>query len=523
MTLMLNLCLKMRIIKNSILNTINFDLLCFTYILIMNSFAHIRGLLNYYYCYPDVSLMYYYYKLFKDNLFPTDFFANYMFYSSNWLRISEGYLYLGKFVDFIYLIKVISFIFSITFFLFLYLLIKNIYNKKYSLFFLIFSFPLLLSMDSFYGAQPRFFGFLFSLIAFYGSLKGECKIILLCIIGALIFYPQIIPSLLVLYAIHVLFNWSDLKRKRKIVYIVIFISAFIGIFSLKSEENIYLFNNYGIYKKVSIESLTSIKLLLYNYIFNIDEHAVLYKVFIFIYLFFLIFIVCIFPRVFYNSFKKNFFFLFSHILSFIILFFMFEGAICSRQLIFSLPLVIIFMTSEITYNLYKNKLFNHTLIRIILFLIMVSSCFIIKFNNSFDYMNQKELFDYFSRLNNDIIIAGHPYTISMFPIFTQKQAVIVEPATAYMLSLDLLSKYQEIEDDLAKALTTSSPKRVANFEKKYCISHWVIDEELIMKGNSPEQPGVFINKIPIPSEIPYLIKSAKLNGIKIGRFLILEK
>ncbi len=435
--------------------------------------------------YNDAGELYSVQSIFDNTLFKNDpvltVIKNHMNVVSKIREFAHNAIYylLMHFFSFPLAIKIVSIIFAILCTLLVYKIGACLYSKDYayllsSLFLFYF-----LSMDTFYSGQDRCFG-IFTFLVFLLFLVKEKFYFLPFFLPLVIFIYQ--PLLYVFTTVCLLIPFLYRKNIKLSWYILFLaISILIGLLFIFNDKllntiitNIPLLRSYKYYCGNNIVNpLNPWHFLLY-FVLNLNEHSRLYVYFTYFFIAVSLIIVILkrkkafsLPKAIWLIFLGSFF-------SFLIIY-PANPILASRQLVFSLPLFLVFFVStNISGIIIKSKIKSAILLS---FLISVFVLLHPIFGEVHDYKEYKPVYGYIESLPKDVFIAGYPGSLVMDKIpFFSKRTVFFSDYMDDLLYLTYGAEgFRERRQNLISALYADSIEEVKFFITKYKIDYLIIE------------------------------------------------
>ena len=491
---------------------------------LFNLYVHRRELLNFYVVYPDVS--YFLYGLFDSSI--SD--------NSNFMQIRAGTFLtfpsltlahmlwiinnLSKLIPLPLIATSLSIIYSLVSTIIVFKIGSKISSRGQAFILTILFLAYTSTMDTFFGGQCRGVGLIITCLVYYFLLKDRWKIseIVLCLSLTVIYYSAILP-MIGLAVILSFFNRIDRKAKIKLVFLI---SALLLISSLYIFYNnilgnlMYWKSNLNIEGDAGKDLLGSIKNFLLNFIFNINEHSIIYKYYAFTLLALNILILAV-KRKKYALEPNEIKFIFAAFLSFLMLM-PINAGIASRQLIFSIPLILLvsFWRQLTGSPSGKRMLASAAIIFLAIFFIFNKHAHDLE-----DLTKYKKAYEYVSLLPQGSLIAGHPESIKFVPFFSKKSIFYKRDwlsKAGFLYSQETKHALDLRREDLVRALYSSDYSAVGVFLEQYDISQFIIEDYYY----SPDYLSTGVEWYESPEKDLILNYALKENRRAGGNFLFLD-
>lgn len=333
-----------------------------------------------------------------------------------------------------------------------------------------------LSMNTFFGIHDRSFGaFLFCAFLFFLA-KKRFVFLPLTVLLSIIFFSQIFVSLTVICILVLYFYRTEINYKRFIPFLCLAILSFLVFvlfdgFLNAQIKNIAILRSYKFANIINPASLRNIFLF---FIFNFEEHSRLYGYFTKFFIGVSLMMVIFRGRRAFHLPLEIYLMILGSLISFLITY-PIHPVLASRQLVFSLPLFLIFF---ITTNLFdalkgkKLKCANLIMPTIFIFVIMYPF-----FNKIHDGKQDKPIFDFIERLPKDVVVAGFPdsQTLARIPLFSKRSIFLADKMVDIFYLAYGPEKTRRMRDDLIRALYADTIEGVRDFIRRYPIDYLLID------------------------------------------------
>jgi len=389
------------------------------------------------------------------------------------------YYLLLYFFSFPLAIKIVSLIFAVLSTILIYRIGVYLYSESHAyLLSGIFIFYFL-SMDTFYGGQDKCFG-IFTYCVFLLFIIKEKFNFLPLFLPLVIFIYQ--PLLFVFTTVCLLIPFLYRKNIRLKQYVLFLaINILISFFFIFNDSllnvimaDLPLLRSYKYYHNNNIVNpFNPLHILLY-FVLNFNEHSRLN-------IYFTNFFIAISLAIVFLKRTKAFYMpkaiwliLLGSFLSFFIIYH-FNPVLASRQLVFSLPLFLVFFVStNIPKIIIKSKIKSAALLLLLIFVFVLLHPI---FGELHDYKEYKPVYDYIESLPKDVFIAGYPGSRVMDKIpFFSKRTVFFSDYMDDLLYLAYGAEgFRERRQNLILALYADSIEKVKIFITRYKIDYLIIE------------------------------------------------
>lgn len=447
------------------------------------SYVHYREITNPYFIYRDIGKLYFIYALGDAHVLSNDLACQAVrdpiVYQSS-IPVAKPIIpltiFLTKMFSLARALTIESMIYQIIALFFVFAIGNALSGKRMAfslgILFLIYS----ATMDSFFGGAIRGAGFLLTCILYYCLVLKYNFLCVLLMPLAFLFYPPILPMITIASFLAVIYEL--IKNKKNIYMFLIFCITLLTLIMLNfyiNHEFMVQLNQCLRWKSVTSVSPIKSKILdfLLNFVLNVPEHQPMYTYFTYSLLLFNVLFLFRRPRkILFEQGEKIF--IAAAILAFIPLSFLHKG-VASRQLIFSLPLVLLVYFWKQIIVTFEKKL--HAM----LFILLIPALIFISFNKYAvklaDFTKEKKTFLFISKLPQDTLIAGHPAALDVVPFFTKKE-VFFNLGWCYLFSLP--KKYEDVilykKKEILKVIYATNSEDILNFIKANRITHFLITE-----------------------------------------------
>ncbi|MDD5609967.1 MAG: hypothetical protein PHH69_00290 [Candidatus Omnitrophica bacterium] len=341
-----------------------------------------------------------------------------------------------------------------------------------------------LSSDIFIGGQLRAFGASMLIVFLYFFVKE--KYIYLPLISLLTFfvYPPIVPMLMIQCFI-VLFFLDNKKPRimRSYVFILAVACLSIGLsayFGPAGEFIKVIFKSLPVFSQYKYTQGVNYPLNPYNplssiwyFIFNINEYTAQYKYFTVAFIILSLFFIAARRRRALLLPRQIWIMLLASGLSFLLLY-PFHPTFASRQFVFSIPLLLVFLNSTNLSNVNKIK------DKPFVFLLPLALVFILinpRYNATISVRKYSPVYDYIEKLPKGVMIAGDPGSVLLqsVPLFSKRTIFYADEMHDISLLAYSGQELVERKNELMKALYAGSKEALNSFIGKYKIDYFLIE------------------------------------------------
>lgn len=466
--------------------------------IVVNIYIHFPEITNKYSIYPDVGEHYYLYQLNDSTVFQNDLLSECRLsvYST-----ASGYQYLVKiftrYFPLLPFLKILPILLSIVSTIYIFKIGK--YLKDGAFGFLV-SYIFLLyvpTMDTFFGGLQRSFGLTICCIFLYFIIKNNVRASVFFVLISALFYPTLLPQVSLTCVFSSLFK-GGLPLKVKLYYIVLIFgltySIFFLFYSMLAKGAVSLggplsFQDYNFMLLNGLDKTYSFLVTntcFFNRFFNILEHSDGYRYFTFLLLPLSLFSFFIINKEEWKRLRMFFIFIAVSVFLFFLLEILFpwigfKFRYPSRQIIFSIPLLIIFTSSYAIYKIINKFKSSRVLRKSIYLLLFVLFIFLFK-SDCVNVVKQDALFDYVGSLPVNSMIAGEPNDLRFIPLFTKRKVLVISGGIDEVFHKRYFSDAIKRTQDLFRALYSDSMAEVKAFCEKYKITHFIINENCYTEG-----------------------------------------
>ena len=441
--------------------------------------------------YPDLGNLYFLPGLKDPSLFPQDPFLLQAKNSFLPLTTCCGFIdlyllfmHLFPQIPFILIIKIIAIILTLVSAILIYKLGTHLYSTQNGLILSALFTIYFLSMDSFYGGEGRGLGVVIFCLFLLLFCKKKFIYLPLLIPLALFCYPYLAITLTISVILIIPLYLKKLDLKKYLISLsfscLLFLLLLLQIKNSLSPQvldHVPAFGNYKYSQALATPiNPKNILHILFYFILNLNEHSLLYRYLTIGFLFLSAgFIIFRYKKAFSIP-DELYVILISSFLGFFILYpFNLFGA--GRQLVFTIPLVLIFFIAGNFFQVIKKKfsLVFGTLIPILFFI--GAHPFL---NNLSDYKKYTPIYNYLKKLPPAVNLAGMPQKsdlISTIPLYTKRSIFFSDNLYPMwlLLSQDPLL-LQEKRFELLKVLYTNSFPQIKSFITRYQLNYFIIEE-----------------------------------------------
>jgi len=428
------------------------------------------------------------YNIYDSTLFKNDLFIKNIRNQLNVITkiklfINDGkYLILMHFFPFPLAIKIVSIILC-TFSVFLiYRIGVYLYSKDCAIVLSGLFLFYFLSMDTFYGGQDRGFGALIFCI-FLLLLVKEKLLFLPFLLPLVAFFYQPFLFVLTMICLLVLFFYKkNIKFKWYILFLVI--NILVNIFLIFNDKllNIMMVNVSTLvsykyhYKNNVVNPCNPLHILLY-FVFNLNEHSRLHVYFTLFFIALSLVIVVLRRMKVFRLPKAIWLILLGSVFSFFATY-PINPVLASRQLVFSVPLFLVFFVSTNIFQIINRHKVNSAIL-----LLPLISIFVVlhpMFNKIVDFKKYKPVYDYIERLPKDTLIAGNPssWIVDKIPFFSKRAIFFADDIDSHLYISYGVEGFWERRKNLMLALYVDSLEEVKAFATMYNIDYFVIETYL---------------------------------------------
>jgi len=340
-----------------------------------------------------------------------------------------------------------------------------------------------LSTDIFVGGQLRAFGALLFCAFLYFLTKARYAILPLFCVCAFIIYPPLALTLVYSCILLAVYLKKKLLALRKYLYIlgmslalILFMYNF-SLFALPIKRIVggsLAFSQYKFTQAVPgpLDPRSPSDIILY-FILNLNEYTPQYKYMCAIFIIFSA-LFLIFKRRAALRLPWQIWLILAASAAGFVSIYPLQPVSASRQLIFTLPLLLVFLVS---FNL-SDTLGRSARLELLLFPFMLLLLFFNpRYNALLDQRGYKPAYDYIERLPEGVMIAGFPagvFTQSV-PLFAKRQLFFMdetrEPLIFFYPERELAARRQE----LISALYADSKKKVTDFIARHKIDYFLLE------------------------------------------------
>jgi len=389
------------------------------------------------------------------------------------------YYFLMHFFSFPLAIKIVSLIFSILTTLLIYRIGVCLKSKDYAYLLsglFIFYF---LSMDTFYSGQDRCFG-IFIFCAFLLLLVKEKFEILPFFIplSIFIYHPLLYVFTTTCFLIPFLYS-KKIRLKRYVLFLGA--SILISLIFILNDKllnmivvNVSLLRSYKYYYNSNIvDPANPLHILLY-FILNLNEHSRLYVYFTYFFIAVSLAIVILKRKKALELPRALWLMLLGSFVSFLIIYPV-NPIVASRQLVFSLPLFLVFFVStNISGIILSSRIKSASLL-----LFLVSAFVLLHpiFGEVHNYREYKPVYDYMEGLPKDVFIAGYPGSrvVDKIPFFSKRTIFFSDYLDDFLYITYGAEGFWKMRQNLISALYSDSLEEVRFFIAEYKIGYLVIE------------------------------------------------
>jgi hypothetical protein len=337
------------------------------------------------------------------------------------------------------------------------------------------------TMDSFFGGLPRGLGFIIICALYYYLCTEKLGKIFFCIFLSVLFDLHILPVAALAFILTL--NKKYLKKEYKAKDILIYSAVFALVAFIINLSGIAFRAPFSEYLKEHMEWKWHLKsssldnafiYLVSNFVLNLQEHSIMYTYLTLFLLSTNLFLVFFKPR--YRLLTQGeIIFVCSTLGSFLIICPLHLG-IASRQVIFSLPLLLIILFwKQVVYKIGQKPKVIALLASILVLIFIIFN----KYSNELaDFSRKEQYLKSISLLPKEALIAGHPDDIVYVPFFC-KRPVFYDPLWARIDNFfddDVKDLIKKRKSQLLKALYALDLDKVIQFVVQNNITHLSINE-----------------------------------------------
>jgi hypothetical protein len=465
----------------------------------INCFNDISALDFYYSFKPDSAGFYFLHGILDSTLMNRDVIVpsyREIFHFFNLDIIVWGpYLLLMRVVALPVAIKLISIFLGIASTITVYVTGRYMYSPKCAIIPAFLYMVFFFSTDIFIGGQLRAFGAFIFTIFLLCFIKKKYKALPIVTMLMTVCYPNISVTLAII-CIAVFFFWDEKFSRKKGYLILVIISmamilsiitgfnsifGVIGSASKSAVDNLSVFSSYKYSQGTDfVMSVSNMKHVLQHFVLNENEYTLQYvyllRLFLVISLIFLIIRrkSCLILA------NQIWIMLLASIAGFLVVFFI-HPITASRQLVFSLPVFLVFFIAENICAFKKRSIiFILLAFPLIVYLFFGHSYY----NASLSQKHYKPFYDYCSVLERDVIIAGFPSSllVSSVPMYTKRPVFYMDETRDVSLTVLTCDQLKERKNHLLNALYARSVSDILYFTNKYDIDYFLIESRFYEKA-----------------------------------------